>query len=171
MTIFIGADHRGFKLKEELKAWLSEEGHEVVDCGNTKHDPEDDYPDFGKAVAQRVIANTSSVIASHARGGAKQSKSGETLRQAQDDNAKGIVLCGSGVGLCIAANRHRGIYCALAFDEKQIYHARRNDHINMISLPSDFVDLEKAKKLVNVFLETELVAKEKYIRRLKKMDE
>ncbi len=92
MKIFIGADHRGFSLKEKIKPWLSKLGHGVVDCGNKIYEKTDDYPDFSFAVAERVAKQ------------GKPSKPGENLRVA------GIVICGSGVGVTVAANKvmHRG---------------------------------------------------------------
>ncbi len=82
MNIFIGADHRGFEYKKDLNVWLSGLGHTVVDCGNTMQDPNDDYPDFGFAVGDAVVNNPGSL---------------------------GIVMCGSGGGICIAANKVKGV--------------------------------------------------------------
>lgn len=148
MTIYIGADHRGFELKNKLIEWLKEQKYDVEDCGNTVLDPEDDYPDFANAVAKTVI-----------------------LRQAQNDHSLGIVICGSGIGVSVAANRHRGIICGLGFDIDQIRHARENDHINVLSIPSDYVDFEKAKELVIAFVGAVPKMEEKYLRRAKKLNE
>ncbi len=144
MKIYIGADHRGFELKNKLAEWLKEQGNEVEDCGNTVLDPLDDYVDFANTVALAVIADAKSL---------------------------GIVICGSGVGVCVSANRHRGIICALSFDAHQASHARANDHANMISLPSNYVTLEKAKEIVAAFLQVTPKTNEKYLRRAKKLDE
>jgi len=143
MKIYIGADHRGFELKSKLVEWLRAQNHDVEDCGNTKHDPVDDYVDFANNVAMSVIANP---------------------------NSLGIVMCGSGVGVSVAANRHKGIICALGFDTHQVTHARQNDHINMLSIPSEYVDFEKTKELIVAFLTAQPKTDEKYLRRKEKLD-
>ncbi|MGB9883360.1 MAG: RpiB/LacA/LacB family sugar-phosphate isomerase [Microgenomates group bacterium] len=145
MTIFIGADHRGFNLKNQIIEYLHEKDIRIEDLGAYEYDPNDDYPDFAKKVAQAVLQNP--------------------------ENHLGIVICGSGVGVAIAANRFKGIRAALGFDENQIVHARENDHINVLALPADYLDLEKAKVIVDKFLETHYKLEEKYLRRLKKLDE
>lgn len=150
MKIFIGSDHRGFELKGKLIDWLKSEGHEVEDCGNSKYDPLDDYVDFANCVTDAVCQ----------------------VRQSTGDNeVLGIVICGSGVGVSVAANRHKGIICALGFDSHQIAHARRNDHINVLALPSNYVEFEKAKEIVMAFLTAKPKSDEKYLRRAKKLDE
>lgn len=143
-VIFISADHRGFDLKNQIKNWLLKQKYNVIDCGNTIYDQEDDYPDFAQKTAQSVLKNPK-----------------ENL---------GIVICGSGVGVSIAVNRFKNIYCALGFDISQVKHARKNDHINILALPSDFFDFEKAKDMINAFLKVKPVIKEKYLRRLKKLN-
>lgn len=150
-AIFIGADHRGFKLKNQIKNWLLQQKYKVIDCGNTIYDKGDDYPDFAQKVAKKL---TQPLITSHQPPATKL----------------GIVICGSGVGVSIAVNRFKNIYCALGFDISQVKHARENDHINVLALPSDFLDLEKAKKIITAFLTAKPIQQEKYLRRLKKLD-
>lgn len=147
MTIFIAADHRGFGLKNKLFGWLKSQGYAVVDCGNTTYDPGDDYPDYSSAVANNLLA-TASVA----------------------NGALGIVICGSGVGVSIAANRFEGVRCALGFNVEQIKHARENDHINVLALPSDYISFATAKRFIKTFLATKPITKEKYLRRIKKLD-
>ncbi len=144
MTIFIGADHRGFELKNKLIEYIQEKNIRVEDLGAFEYNAEDDNPDFAQKVAEAVLQNPAEFL--------------------------GIVICGSGVGVSIAANRHKGILCGLGFDEGQIKLAREHDHINVLALPSDYIDFEKAKKLVDVFITAQLNQGEKYIRRLKKID-
>ncbi|MDO8497996.1 MAG: RpiB/LacA/LacB family sugar-phosphate isomerase [bacterium] len=144
MTIFIGADHRGFELKNKLIDYLHEKDIRIEDMGNFFLDPQDDYPDYANKVAMAVLQHPEAHL--------------------------GIVICGSGVGVCIAANRHKGISCALGFDETQVTHARENDHINVLSLPSDYVDFEKAKTLVETFLAAKPKLEEKYLRRVRKLN-
>lgn len=144
MTIFIGADHRGFELKNKLIEYLQEKNIRVQDLGNYQYDAEDDYPDFSQKVAEAVLQNPAEFL--------------------------GIVICGSGVGVCVATNRQKGIRCALGFAVNQVRHARENDHINVLSLPSDLIDLEQSKLLVDTFLSTSPIQEEKYLRRIKKLD-
>jgi ribose 5-phosphate isomerase B len=144
MTIFIGADHRGFKLKNEIVEYLQMKNIRVDDMGAYQYDAEDDNPDFSQAVAKAVLQNPEEFL--------------------------GIVICGSGVGVCIGANRFKGIYCALGFDVKQIASAREHDHINVLALPSDYIDLEKAQELIEAFLSAKPNHAEKYLRRLGKID-
>lgn len=146
MTIFIAADHRGFELKNKLIPWLKSQGHTVVDCGNTAYDPGDDYPDFTLVVVRQLFST-----------------------EAVENEALGIAICGSGVGVSIAANRFKDIRCALGFNIEQIKHARENDHINVLSLPSDYISFTTAKKIVKTFLTTKPIMKEKYLRRIKKI--
>lgn len=144
MTIFIGADHRGFDMKNKLMEYLQEKNIRIEDMGNYQYDPLDDFPDFAQKVAQAVLQNPKDFL--------------------------GIVICGSGVGVAVAANRFKGIFCALGFEIDQVKHARENDHINVLSIPSDYIDLEKAKKMIDVFISTQPKMEEKYLRRLKKLD-
>ncbi len=152
MTIFIAADHRGFELKNLLIEYLHEKNIRIEDLGNYQYEAEDDYPDFAKKVAQAVLQNPG--------------------------NHMGIVICGSGVGVCIAVNRFQGIRCGLGFEPDQVRHMRENDHVNVLALAADYLKpvangagLEKAKKLVDIFISTPPKEDPKYVRRIKKLDE
>src|SRR3989338_3291969 len=145
MTIFIGADHRGFELKNKLIEYIQEKNIRVEDLGAYEHDPLDDYSDFAQKVAQAVLQNVKEFL--------------------------GIVICGSGNGVAMASNRNKGIYCGLGFDVHQVKHMRENDHINMLAIPSDYIDFEVAKKFTDVFLSSQPKPEEKYIRRLNKIDQ
>ncbi|MCA9371761.1 RpiB/LacA/LacB family sugar-phosphate isomerase [Candidatus Woesebacteria bacterium] len=145
MTVFIGADHNGFALKNTLIDYLHEKNIRIEDLGNYDYDPEDDHPDFAQAVGKAVLQNP--------------------------DDFRGIVICGSGIGVSIAANRLNGIYCALGFNEEQVKHGRANDHINVLALPAEHITDEEAKGMVDIFLHTEKNPKEKYLRRIKKIDQ
>lgn len=144
MNIFIGADHRGFELKNQLIEYLQEKNIRVEDMGNYQFDAQDDYPDYSRKVAQAVQ---------------------------QNPNHLGIVICGSGIGVCMSANRFKGIRCALGFTVDQVKHGRENDHVNTLALPSDYVSFEDAKKIVDAFLEAKPNMAEKYLRRAKKVDQ
>jgi len=141
--IFIGADHRGYKLKETLKTYLKELGYNVEDSGALKLNPNDDYPDFALSVAKKVAENP--------------------------EKNRGILLCSSGIGVDIVANKIKGIRSALCFDAKQAKASRNDDDTNVLSLASDFISEEKAKEIVKIWLETSYAKLEKYERRLIKI--
>ncbi len=143
MVIYIGADHRGFKLKEELKKFLEKRDYQVVDVGNHVYDPEDDYPDFALAAAKKVAA---------------------------DPGSRGIVLCGSGVGVDVVANRFKGVRSALAFSVKQAIMSRTDDDTNVLSIPADFMTKRQARKITEVWLRTAFSGAERHRRRIDKIE-
>ncbi len=145
MTIFIGADHRGFALKNQLIEYLQEKNIRVEDLGNFQLEPLDDNVDFAQKVAQAVLQKPEEFL--------------------------GVVICGSGVGMSIAANRNKGIRCAVGFNEAQVKHSRENDHVNMLSLPSNYINIDTAKILLDAFISTQPKQEEKYLRRVKKLDQ
>ncbi len=145
MTIFIASDHRGFELKNRIIEYLHEKNIRIEDLGNYELDPLDDYPDYAKKVAQAVLQNT--------------------------DEHLGIVICGSGVGVSIVANRFPKIRCAVGFLKEQVIHTRENDQVNVLALPSDYLSFEKTKEIIDVFILTKPKQEEKYFRRTKKLDE
>ena len=142
--IYLGADHRGYNLKEDIKKFLAETGNDFEDMGNFKHDPDDDYTDFAKLVAGKVSQNP--------------------------ETDKGILICGSGVGVDIAANKFHGVRSALADDIATAKQSREHDDTNVLSLPADEVDYELAKKIVSSWLSTPFSNGEKYKRRIDKME-
>lgn len=142
MTVYFGADHRGFHLKEKLMVWLREQGDEVHDCGNTVYDADDDFPDFSFAVADKVPT---------------------------DPGSRGIVICGSGGGVTIAANKVKGIRCATAVHVADVKHNRQNNDVNLLALSADFTDFDEAKELLLAFLHTEFDGEERCVRRLNKI--
>lgn len=144
MTIFIGADHGGFDLKNKLIEYIQNKNIRVADMGNYQLDPLDDYPDYAKKVAEAVLQ--------------------------KPEESLGIVICRSGVGVCIGTNRNKGIRCALGFNEEQVKHARENDHMNVLALASDFIDFDAAIKLIDTFLSATPKTEEKYLRRIQKLD-
>jgi len=144
MKIYIGADHRGFDLKEKIRKWLLEEGFDVRDCGNTVYDRKDDYTDFAFAVADEV---------------------------AKSPDYRGIVICGSGVGVNIAANKIAGIRCSTVERTEEAHHGREHDNLNVLALSANYTSEDRAKELVRVFLVTAYGREERFIRRLKKIEE
>lgn len=126
MLIPIGADHAGFQTKQILIDYLTSIGHEVKDYGCFS-EQSIDYPDYAHPVAQHVISNPGSL---------------------------GILLCGSGNGISMTANKHQEIRCALCWTTEIALLARQHNDANIISLPARFITIEAAKEMVKVFLET-----------------
>ncbi len=143
-TIYIGADHAGWKLKEDIEEYLKEEGYAVVDMGNEHLVADDDYPDFGHAVAKRVVT---------------------------DPNGMGIVLCGNAQGICMVANKVRGARAATGFNEEVAKTSRTDDHSNVLCLPGRFLKPKEAREIVRVWLETPFSGEERHVRRLKKLEQ
>ncbi|GAB2796688.1 ribose 5-phosphate isomerase B [Rhabdobacter roseus] len=125
--IAIGADHAGYPYKQPITEWLEQNGYEVTDYGTHSTDSAD-YPDFAHPVASAV-------------------ENGEF------ENA--ILLCGSGQGVCITANKHQGIRAALVWDVPLAALTRQHNNANIICLPVRFIELEKALASVELFLNTE----------------
>jgi ribose 5-phosphate isomerase B len=142
--IYLGADHAGFALKEQIKIWLNEWGLEFTDCGNTIFDTNDDYPDFAFAVAKNIIA---------------------------DPESKGILACRSATGMVIAANKVKGVRAVAAFDERSARHSRTNTDANVLALPGDWFSEEKAKEILKTWLDTPFSKEERHIRRLTKIEQ
>lgn len=122
----IGCDHAGFELKEELKKYLIASGYEVKDYGTHAADSTD-YPDYAHAVADYVESNI---------------------------GVLGVLICGSGNGINMTANKHQGIRSALCWKKEIAELARLHNDANIIALPARFITLEEAKDMVSVFLET-----------------
>lgn len=141
--LYIAADHAGYPLKEELKPFLTEMGFEAVDLGNEQLDLADDYPDFAYRLAQNVIEN---------------------------EDSKGILICGTGQGVCISANKVDGIRAALVYDEFTARSAAEHLNANVICLGGRILDDDVAKKLVKMWLETEYLNEERHERRLEKIE-
>ncbi len=143
MLIYIGADHRGFNLKESLKIFLKNQGYEVVDVGNIHYDDKDDYVDFAVAVAKKVSLDS--------------------------EASRGILICGSGAGVDIAANKFRNVRSVLAISPDQVYEARHDDDVNVLSLAADFTSETDAQKITETFLETPFGKEERHQRRIDKI--
>ncbi len=142
MRVAIGADHGGFPLKAELLAHIRDAGHQVQDLGAHTLDPADDYPDFAQAVAQAVAAG-----------------------QAE----RGIIVCGSGAGASIAANKVRGVRAATCHDTYSAHQGVEHDDMNVLCLGARVVGGEVARELVAAFLAAKFSSHEKYLRRLSKV--
>jgi ribose 5-phosphate isomerase B len=143
MNIHIATDHAGFDLKEKLKNYLNELGHEVTDHGAFELNEKDDYPDFISLAAYAVV---------------------------EDPNARGIILGGSGQGEAMCANRFKGIRAAVFYGGSLeiVKRSREHNDANMLSLGARFVTEDEAKNAVKLFLETEFSNEERHMRRLSK---
>ena len=142
MIIAMGSDHAGYNLKEEIKAYLLEKGHTVKDCG-TDSTESCDYPVFGRAAA-------------------------EVVREEEAERA--IVICGSGIGISIAANKVPGIRCALCSEPLSAELSRRHNNANALAMGARLIGSDIAKRIVDVFLSTEFEGG-RHQRRIDKIEE
>lgn len=142
--IYIGADHRGFELKEKIKNWLSEWGYGYEDTGAFLYDKNDDYPDFAKNVAEKVL---------------------------QSPDSRGILICGSGVGVAIAANKIKNVRAGTAINAKQIKDSISDEDTNVLAVSADYISENEAKEIVKSFLETKFSGEERHVRRINKIKE
>ncbi len=140
MTIYIGADHGGFALKTRLKQELAAEAYDVVDLGASEFVQDDDYPEYAAAVARKVEE--------------------DPMRN------RGIVICRSGFGVDIVANKFDGVRAALPMSPDHISQGRHDDDVNVLALAADFIDEATAMQIMKVFLATSFAKEEKYSRRL-----
>lgn len=143
MLIYLGADHRGFNLKEYLKGVLKNQAYEVFDFGASIHELDDDYPDFASAVAKKV--------------------------RMDPEQSRGIIICGSGVGVDVVANKFPEVRSVLASSPDQVSAARREDNVNILSLGADFMSQADAEKIMKVFLATPFGTEPRYQRRINKI--
>ena len=141
--IYLGTDHRGYELKESIKSWLQESGYEVEDVGNYVFDPDDDYFDFGVKVAEEVEGGESGNM--------------------------GILMCGSGHGMEMVANRFPGVRAILGFNEEVVVQGRQHEDANILVLPADHVGVDDAISWVDMFLQTEFSKEPRHIRRIEKI--
>ena len=143
-TIYLGADHAGWEVKEAIEAWLKTQGYNVVDMGNENLVEHDDYPEFSNAVAKRVQT---------------------------DPGSLGVVACGNAQGVCIVANKVRGVRAATGFDTYVAETSRKDDNANVLCIPGRVVELDEAKEIVRTWLQTEFLGQERHVRRLKKIQD
>ena len=142
MRVVIGADHGGYALKDELKTYVESLGHEVVDVGAHEMDAADDFPDFAKALAVSVASN---------------------------DAQRGIMICGSGVGASVAANKVRGIRASVCHDTYSAHQGVEHDDMNVLCLGARIIGIELARELTDAFLSAEFTPEERFQRRLDKV--
>ena len=139
IKIFIGVDHQGLKYKDELVNYLVSNGIDVVDTG-LSNDPLDDYPDFAFKVCENVLEN----------------------------DGLGVLVCGSGIGMSIAANKIKGIRCARVINEDDAFTAKNHNGANVIAFGTS-VEIEEAKKIIDTFIVTKKPTEERHLRRIDKI--
>lgn len=142
-TIFLGADHAGFRLKEMIQSHLKTEGYAVEDLGAHEVNPTDDYPAYAKAVADAVL----------------------------EKDGLGVLLCGNAQGVCIAANKVDGIRAGVGFSVEAATTMRADDNTNIICIPGRIEIEDDAIKIVNSFLGTDFSGADRHIRRLEQVKE
>jgi len=146
MKIYIGADHNGFAMKQELTEELVRAGYEVIDEGDKKLNPDDDFPIFAARVVHAMKAD-----------GGK--------------DPRGILICGSAQGMCMAANRFKGIRASLIWETAEAHAARNDDDSNVLCLPARSVTTAEAVKIAHTWLATPFAAAPRYKRRLRELDQ
>ena len=142
MRLAVAADHAGFEMKSELVSWLESEGHQVMDLGAHVMDPDDDYPDFSAAVARSLCS---------------------------EETERGVIICGSGVGACITANKVRGIQACLCHDTYTARQGVEHDDMNVVCIGGRVIGIELAKAVLEAFLEARFIPEPRFQRRLDKL--
>lgn len=145
MKIYVGADHNGFYLRNSLVDYLKRAGYDVVDEGDEKLDPEDDFPVFAHKVVTDVLSS-------------------------EDDDPRGILICGSGQGMCMAANRFKGIRAALVYDRASARSSRNDDNSNIICLPASELEKDETNIILETWLTTPFANAPRFVRRLNEID-
>lgn len=140
--VYLGADHRGFELKNKIVLELREKGWTVTDL-TPKKDLDDDYTDISIKLGEKIVL----------------------------EKALGILMCGSGAGVTVAVNKVKGVRAALAMTKKQARKIREDDDINVLCLAADFVNDEDNIEIAKNFLETTFMAEERFIRRINEIKE
>ena len=138
MKLVISADHAGFPLKEEVRAYLTKQGHEIVDLGAFNGNNPDDYPDYAEKVGEAINA-------------------GEAKR--------GILICGSGVGVCVAANKIPGIRAGMCHDTYSAHQGVEHDDMNVIVLGARIIGASLAYEVVDAFIRAQFIATEPRFKR------
>ncbi len=146
MKVYIAADHNGYDYKRELTDYLRTSGYDVVDEGDKKLDPNDDFPQF----AARAVV---------------------TLLGDSDADSRAIMICGSGQGMCIAANRYKGIRASLCWSLEEARAARNDDDSNVLCLPSRYLSIEEVRSIAMTWLNTPFAGASRFKRRIRELDE
>lgn len=150
MKIFLGADHRGFYLKEKVFKYLKESGYDVEDIGGFEYDPNDDFPEFARVAVSKIRAN-------------------------EKYDPRAILICGGAQGMGMAANRFKGIRASVVWEPEEAKWTRNDNDSNVICLPARVFDKDEAeakwKETIDVWLKTPFAAAPRFVRRNKQIDE
>ena len=150
MKIFLGADHRGFYLKEKVFKYLKESGYDVEDIGGFEYDPNDDFPEFARVAVSKIRAN-------------------------EKYDPRAILICGGAQGMGMAANRFKGIRASVVWEPEEAKWTRNDNDSNIICLPARVFDKNEAeakwKETIDVWLKTPFAAAPRFVRRNKQIDE
>ncbi len=146
MKLYLGADHNGFDLKHKLYDYLLRSGHDVIDVGDLERDANDDFPQFAGRAVSALLAD-------------------------DDHTAKGILICGSGQGMCMAANRFKGIRASLCWNLTEARSSRNDDDANVLCLSARSLDNEKAQAILITWLNTPFAGATRFKRRLQELDQ
>src|SRR5579859_581314 len=144
MRVAVGMDHGGYPLKAIILDEIRKEGHEPVDVGAFSLNPADDYPDFAKAVGEAIISGRAE---------------------------RGVLVCGSGVGACVAASKMRGIRAAVCHDHYSAHQGVEHDNMNVLCLGARIIGPELAADLIRAFLAAQFSGETRHMRRLGKVGE
>jgi ribose 5-phosphate isomerase B len=142
VKVSIACDHGGFELKLKMVEWLKNNNYIVIDLGNEIYNIDDDYPDFAERVSRHIVSGNSE---------------------------KGIVICGSGVGACIAANKIDNVRASVCHDTYSARQGVEHDNMNILCLGARIIGEELAKELINAFLGATFINKPRYKKRLEKI--
>jgi ribose 5-phosphate isomerase B len=145
MKIYLGADHNGFDMKAQIADHLRRSGYEVVDEGDKQLDPSDDFPQFAGRVVSAMLGDSA--------------------------ESYGVLICGSGQGMCMAANRFKGIRASLCWDMEEARAARNDDNANVLCLSSRYTKSADAIAILQAWLNTPFAGASRFKRRIQQLDE
>lgn len=150
MRVYLGADHQGFFLKNKVRDYLTKAGYQITDYSNEELDPDDDFPKYAKLAAKRVVDE-------------------------KDDTDVAILVCGGGQGMCMAANRIKGVRAIVASSVEDAIYGRNDNDANVLCLPARVLDREYNiplwRDIVDAFMNTPFAGAERYIRRNRELDQ
>lgn len=146
MKIYIGSDHNGYDYKQRISDFLRRSGHEVIDEGDAGRNPDDDFPQFASKVCTAILADG-------------------------DKDSFGMLICGSGQGMCMAANRFKGIRASLCWNLEEARSARNDDDSNVLCLSSKYLEMADIEAIITTWLATPFAGAPRFKRRIKEMDE
>ena len=150
MRVYLGADHQGFFMKNKVRDYLTKAGYQITDYSNEELDPDDDFPKYAKLAAKRVVDE-------------------------KDDTDVAILVCGGGQGMCMAANRIKGVRAIVASSVEDATYGRNDNDANVLCLPARVLDREYNiplwRDIVDAFMNTPFAGAERYIRRNQELDQ